>query len=143
MLTFTMLREPSVNGATLSKVYLGTKYLWDVVEDEIRELSGVPVEEWKIHGVTAIPAGIYEIVFQTSGRFGPETLTLLNVPAYSYIRIHGGNTQFDTEGCLLPGLRNSNCTVEKSRLTLDNWKAMVRKAKEQGERVFIDIRNPA
>lgn len=140
-ITFLMQREPSVNNATLSKVYIGGNYLWDVVEDVVRELPGVPVEQWKQHGVTAIPSGVYEIVFENSGRFGPDTLTLLDVPAYSYIRIHAGNTAANTEGCLLPGLRNSNCTVKDSRITLQKWKDLVRQFKRDGYKVLIDIRN--
>ena len=121
---FTMFREPSVGGATLSKLYKGLDFVCDIVEDEVRELPGVPVADWKIHGVTAIPSGGYKVVFENSARFGPNTLTLLDVPGYKYIRIHGGNTSKDTEGCLLPGTRNSSATVKASRIALQKLKAL-------------------
>jgi hypothetical protein len=35
-------------------------------EDEIREIPGRPVAEWKVHGKTAIPAGRYRITLEAS-----------------------------------------------------------------------------
>jgi hypothetical protein len=113
--------------------------LCDIVEDEVRELPGVPVHEWKIKGVTAIPAGVYEITAEHSQRFGPGTLTLHDVPGYEYIRIHGGNTMADTDGCLLPGTRNTECTVANSRAALSYLKNYVTAALDKGERVQIEI----
>lgn len=132
----TMFREPSVGGATLSKLYNGLDYVCDILEDEVRELPGVPVSDWKIHGVTAIPAGGYRVVFEHSARFGPNTLTLRDVPGYKYIRIHGGNTSKDTEGCLLPGTRNSSATVGNSRVALQKLKALCINAKEP---IYIEV----
>lgn len=135
----TMFREPSVGGATLSKLYHGGEFLCDVLEDEVRELPGVPVADWKIHGVTAIPSGVYTIVAEHSQRFGPNTLTLKDVPGYQYIRVHGGNRAHDTEGCLLPGLRNSSATVGKSQNTLAFLKEYVLKALNAKKLVQIEI----
>lgn len=131
-----MFREPSVGGATLSKLYKGLDYVCDILEDEVRELPGVPVADWKIHGVTAIPSGCYEVEFQDSQRFGLNTLTLLDVPGYKYIRIHGGNTSADTEGCLLPGTRNSSATVANSRIALQKLKALCINTKEP---IYLEI----
>jgi hypothetical protein len=98
MTYFAQRREPSKGGATLSKLFLGEQFICDILEDEVREVPGVPVEQWKIHGVTAIPAGVYRVVTEDSQRFGPDTLTLANVPGYKYIRIHGGNTAATRKG---------------------------------------------
>lgn len=135
----TMFREPSQGGVTLSKLYLGLEFICDVLEDEVREMPGVPVADWKIHGVTAIPHGTYEIEACYSQRFGPQTLTLLNVPGYQYIRIHGGNTSADTEGCLLPGVRLNATTVTQSRANLQKLKDLVLPWLSEGERVQIEI----
>ncbi|WNO06057.1 DUF5675 family protein [Rhodoferax mekongensis] len=136
---FTMFREKSVGAATLSKLYLGLDFVCDILEDEVRELPGVPVDKWKIHGVTAIPSGVYQVIAETSGRFGPETLTLIGVPGYKYIRIHGGNRSTDTEGCLLPGMRNGPNSVASSRDNLAKLKAMILPALKRQERVTIEI----
>jgi hypothetical protein len=135
----TMFREPSQGGATLSKLFHGLEFVCDVLEDEVRELPGVPVSGWKIHGVTAIPHGTYQITLEFSQRFGPDTITLLKVPGYQYIRGHAGNTSADTEGCLLFGTRNSACTVARSRDALAYVKRMVQAALQRGERVDIEI----
>jgi hypothetical protein len=135
-------REPSVNEATLGKLYIDGKFLCDVLEDEIREIHGVAVAEWKVHSKTAIPSGTYQIVAEDSPRFGPNTLTLTGVEGYKYIRIHAGNDKDDTEGCLLPGTRNSNCTVSNSRLMLAALKTRVLPVLHAGDVVTIQIENP-
>lgn len=139
MIHFTMFRETSQGGATMSRLFLGLDYICDVLEDEVREIPGVPVSEWKIKGATAIPAGTYEIILRQSGRFGPDTMTLMNVPGYEYIRIHGGNSSADTEGCLLPGVRNSLVTVDHSRVNLAKLKAIVLPAIKAGQMVELEI----
>lgn len=78
------------------------KFLAFVIEDGKREK--------KVHGETRIPAGTYEIKKRFAGRhfeqyskrFGHKhTFQIMNVPGFSYIMIHIGNTVKDTEGCLL------------------------------------------
>jgi hypothetical protein len=135
----TMFREKSKGNATLSKLFNGLDFICDVLEDEVREIEGVPVAEWKIHGVTAIPHGTYDIVFQDSQRFGPDTITLLNVPGYQYIRGHAGNRSADTEGCLLFGIRNSENTISDSRISLGKVKELLRPYLEAGRTVQIEI----
>lgn len=139
MIHFTMFREASQGGATISRLFLGLDFLCDVLEDEVREIPGVPVSTWKIKGATAIPSGVYEIEARQSGHFGPDTLTLLDVPGYEYIRIHGGNTIGDTEGCLLPGMRNSLITVGQSKINLQRIKDIALPAIRAGEKVTIEI----
>lgn len=135
----TSKREPSLEGATLSKLYLGTDFLCDVLEDEVRELPGVPVEDWKIHGVTAIPAGTYRVTLEVSGRFGPDTITLHDVPGYKFIRGHAGNKAADTEGCLLFGTRDSKHTVANSRIATAKIQALIQSYISIGEEVYIEI----
>lgn len=118
VIRLTMFREPSVDGATLSRLFYGTEFICDVLEDVVREKPGVPVADWKVKGLTAIPAGIYEIVLENSPRFGNDTLTLKNVEGFQYIRIHAGNRSTDTEGCLLPGTRQGTNVVGRSREAL-------------------------
>lgn len=137
----TAFREPSYGGATLSKLFNGFDFICDVLEDEVREIPGRPVAEWKIPGKTAIPAGTYEIDICYSQRFGPQTLTLLNVPGFSAIRIHAGNTDKDTEGCLLVGVRLGKDAITMSRATLLKIKDLILPAIGRGEKVTIEIIN--
>jgi len=137
---FVMQRGQSKHGVTLSRVMLDGTFVCDVLEDEVREVPGQPVESWKVHGKTAIPAGTYEIAAEDSPRFGPDTLTLRNVPGFKYIRIHAGNAAEDTEGCLLPGLRMNETRVASSRAALARLRELVLPALQKGEHVSIEIK---
>jgi len=65
------------------------------LEDEIRA-DGV-----KNYGVTAIKADTYEIEVTWSHKFKRNMILIKNVPQFSGIRIHGGNSSKDSLGCPL------------------------------------------
>ena len=81
-------------------VFEGCPY---ILEDVVREIPGVPVDQWKIKSVTAIPVGQYQVVIDESMRFKKKMIRLLNVPSFEGIRVHSGNTSHDTDGCLITG----------------------------------------
>ena len=107
-------RAPSTPKSTSGKLYVdGVFWLPQTdspqhiaiytLEDVVREIPGQPVEGWKVKGQTAIPAGRYRVDYTFSQRFQRATLILLDVPGFTGIRFHGGNTAKDTEGCILCG----------------------------------------
>jgi len=53
--------------------------------------------------MTAIPCGSYNLVINYSNRYKRPLPRLLNVPNFSGILIHPGNTTEDTAGCILVG----------------------------------------
>ena len=76
------------------------------LEDEVRDV--------KVHSETAIPLGEYEIKLRTEGGFHTKytsrygsmhkgMLWLQDVPGFTWILIHSGNTDQHTAGCLLLG----------------------------------------
>lgn len=89
---------------TIGDLFINGRRECYVLEDTVREQPGVPVEQWKVPGKTAIPAGRYPVVIDYSNRFKKMMPHILDVPGFSGIRIHSGNTAADTEGCLLTGL---------------------------------------
>lgn len=104
----TVERVESDTDATISKVYLDDVYICDGIEDEYREK--------KVAGETRIPAGRYKIAVRTWGgfhtrysekfpKFHKGMLEVCDVPGFSSILIHTGNTDDDTNGCLLLGKR--------------------------------------
>jgi hypothetical protein len=99
--------EPSIVDRTFGALYADGVFLAHTLEDVVRELDGIPVDEWKVQDKTAIPHGRYRVIITRSGRFSrkaghdvylPE---LLSVPGFDKIRIHGGNGPEDTDGCIL------------------------------------------
>lgn len=64
-------------------------------------------EDWRDNakGRSCIPAGTYTLVRTIYYKHGYETFEVTGVPGRSRILIHPGNTEEDTEGCVLVGLR--------------------------------------
>lgn len=113
------------------------------LEDEVRELPGTPVAEWKVKGATAIPAGRYRVTLEYSPRFGADTLTVNAVPGFEGVRMHAGNDENDTEGCPLLGLEVCAAGIVggTSRPAVLKVKQLVQAAIARGETVFLDVVN--
>jgi hypothetical protein len=88
---------------TVGKLSVDGKFICYTLEDKVREEMGVPVEQWKVMGQTAIPKGTYSVTITMSNRFKTKLPLLDSVPGFSGVRIHTGNSSKDTEGCILVG----------------------------------------
>lgn len=106
------------------------------LEDAIRDV--------KVHGETAIPPGRYQIELINSPKFGPDTISLKSVPGFEHIRIHGGNTVADTEGCPLVGLELTQSGIKggTSQPALRILKTLVKAAITEKQTVWIEVKNP-
>lgn len=138
----SVVRKPSKNGATIGDLYIDGVHECFTLEDEIREIPGRPVVEWKIPGKTAIPQGKYRVVLTKSQRFGKVLPELLLVEGYTGVRIHAGNKAEDTEGCILVGEDKQDHTITRSREALLELMAAISMAIEGGEQVWIEVENP-
>lgn len=143
-MNLTVLRNPSMGGATVGRLYIDGVFACHTLEDEVREIPGRPVAEWKVPGATAIPVGRYRVTLQDSPRFGWQTPTLHDVPGFTHIRMHAGNTHADTEGCLLLGLQATERTLigGTSRPAVALVRDEIRAAIARGEEVWVDVNNP-
>lgn len=116
MVYLTLLRSYPKDEYTIGLLYVKGRYFSATLEDTDRGLlQTMPLEEIrriKIKGKTAIPKGTYKILLTVSEKFknrawakpyGGLVPILVDVPGYSGIRIHPGNTAADTDGCILPG----------------------------------------
>lgn len=130
------------NNYTIGKMYLNNEYFCDTLEDTDRGLKqDLPIEEnerRKVKGQTAIPVGHYNVYLTFSPRFKKQMPLINNVPAFEGVRIHAGNTQQDTEGCILVGKRNGG-TLIFSRDTFARLFNRIDEALAKGEAVTIEI----
>lgn len=93
---------------TIGKLYIDGAYFCDTMEDTVRTGE-------KIAGKTAIPAGTYKVKMTWSPRFKRYLPEILNVPNFTGVRIHAGNSALDTEGCILLGLNKVKARVVCSK----------------------------
>ena len=84
----------------------------------------------KIKSETAIPKGTYKIIINQSNRFKRLLPLLLDVPNFEGVRIHAGNTNHDTEGCILVGRTRSKDFIGQSKKAFDSLFTKMQKAKD-------------
>ena len=126
-----VIREPSTAAATMGILLIDGVFTCWTLEDVVR-----PV---KIPGDTAIPAGRYAVQLSLSQRFQKLLPEILTVPGFTGIRIHAGNTQADTAGCLLVGRIRAYDRVEESKLALMHVMEHLRRATTAGDPITITI----
>ena len=119
---------------TIGHLYIDGKYFCDTIEDKVRDLK----KESKVKGQTAIPYGTYEVTWSYSPRFKKFTPRLQNVPQFSGVLIHSGNTAADTEGCIIVGENKVVGKVINSRVTVNKLYPLIQKACKEGK-VTIEI----
>lgn len=109
---------------TLGKMYINDVFFCETLEDVVRDINKdgdlTDVNETKVYGETAIPSGIYKMIINMSNRFKKEMPLLLEVKGFEGIRIHAGNKEADTHGCILVGLTRTKInTIEQSKLAFE------------------------
>ena len=119
---------------TIGKLYVDGEYFCDTLEDRVRDLT----KEAKVAGQTAIPEGTYIVSVTMSPRFGRLLPLLHDVPQFTGVRIHSGNTARDTEGCILVGYNREKGKVLDSRKTESR---LVNLMIDRHENIEITIRN--
>ncbi|NLZ94625.1 MAG: hypothetical protein GX921_02220, partial [Bacteroidales bacterium] len=95
-----LIRKYKCPNYTIGHLYINDKYFCDTLEDKVRQLDSI---EDKIKHKTAIPEGKYKVVVTMSPKFKRLLPLLLNVPFFEGIRIHRGNDENDTSGCIIVG----------------------------------------
>lgn len=132
------------DGYTISRVFIdGVRQKYECLEDKDRGLTQdmdiKQIEKVKVYGETAIPSGTYEVVWSHSPRFKRFMPLLMNVPGFSGIRIHSGNTAKDSLGCLLIGRNTKVGKVTDSRKYTDRLYNVIRDTYNKGEKITITI----
>ena len=131
-------RDVFTEDSSLGQLYIDDQFECYTLEDKFREIEGTPVATWKVPGETAIPLGRYEVQLLLSPRFGYVTPHVLNVPGFTNIEIHPGNTNLDTEGCILVGTQRNEDSVQNSRIAFTGLLAKL-KALPQDEAIYLTV----
>lgn len=139
---------------TIGELYVDGKFFSNTLEDTDRGLddsmSLAKIKELKKPSITAIPKGTYEITLDViSPRFCTKTFykqvcngklpRLLNVKGFEGILIHAGNTDKDTDGCLLVGMNLEKGKVLKSQETFKGLYKLLKDKYDKGKKITIKI----
>ena len=125
-----LTRTKLYSHCVIGQLYLNDQFQCYTLEDLPRES--------KVENNTCIPQGDYQVVLDHSERFHRIMPHLLEVPGFSGIRIHSGNTDKDTEGCILVGQYAGPGYLEKSHLAFDS---LFPKLEQCSEPISIQIEN--
>lgn len=139
----TLDRKYLTETYTIGKMFINGEYFCDTLEDKVRDKNKdgdlLDEGEEKIYGQTAIPYGRYRIILNYSPKFKRELPLLLNVPHFEAIRIHRGNDESHTEGCLLVGenkVKGKVINSTKYEIELVN---RIKEAISHNEEIWITI----
>ena len=140
----TTTRKWFSENCAISELAIDDKFFCYCLEDKDRDLdSEMPMDSInarKVYGKTAIPTGRYEVIVNMSNRFKVMMPLLLKVKGYEGVRIHTGNTDKDTEGCLILGLTKGADAVYQSKNAYNAFMPIVNEALKNGEHIYITIK---
>ena len=149
-----LIRKWKKQDYTIGELYIDGKFFSNTLEDPDRGLTSTmnltEIKSKKIKGDTAIPTGTYKITLDVvSPKYSNfskypyakfcegKMPRLLNIPGYEGVLIHAGNTQKDTEGCLLVG---SNKVVGKVINSQATYKVLYNKLLKDTNNLIIEIK---
>jgi hypothetical protein len=98
------------------------------------------IRKTKILHETAIPTGVYKLIVNLSPAKKRLLPRLLDVPGFSGILIHRGNTKHDSSGCILVGENKVKGKVINSTQYEKRLVEILTEAQERGDEILITIR---
>lgn len=131
-----IIRHTFNGNNTIGRMLINGKFFAHTCEDEVRMLKSA---EDKVNGKTAIPYGKYEVDVTFSNRFQKELPILAQVPFFEAVRIHGGNTEADTEGCILIGANTDEKKIWNCGGKVASLVAQIKIAR-LSEKIFVAIK---
>lgn len=149
-----LIRRYKKDTYTIGQLLVDGAFFCNTLEDKDRGLTQdmpLPViKAAKVYGETAIPAGVYDIDMETrspkyagvewyrklNGGYMP---TICEVPGYTRVLIHPGNTPLDTMGCVLVGQNKVKGQLVNSRATFARLYKLMKDAHDRGEDITLQI----
>lgn len=117
----TIKRLYKTDNSTIGELFVDGIFECFTLEDKERDI--------KIKGETAIPKGTYKVIINESNRFKRLLPLLIDVPNFEGVRVHSGNSNHDTEGCILVGQTRNKNYIGQSRKAFEKLFAKMQKAK--------------
>ncbi len=128
---------------TIGNVLIDSKPFCNSLEPKSRGLSkNMPLQDIlsiKVPSKTAIPIGTYRVSLKYSPSFKRDMPYIEDVPGFSGILIHWGNTKKDTKGCILLGKNTKVGQVLESKVTFLKFMDLLNQAILKGEDISITI----
>lgn len=113
----------------IGNFFINDFWLCYSLEDKLRKK--------KIYGKTAIPNGEYKVVLDHSYKYNRVMPHILDVPNFKGVRIHKGNTEKDTEGCVLLGAHKGEGYIYNCSRVYNKLVEQMQEAIENGEEIKI------
>ena len=139
---------------TIGQLLVDGAFFCNTLEDKDRGLTQdteLPViKAAKMYGETAIPSGVYDIDMETCSPKYAEVEwyhklckgympTVENVPGFTRVLIHPGNSPLDTYGCVLVGENKVKGRLINSRATFAKLYNLMKAAHVRGEAITLQI----
>lgn len=144
MLRLTVDRAWKKADYTISRLFVDGERWCEALEDTDRGLKDSmrteEIKAKKIYGKTAIPSGKYVVTMTYSPKFRRNLPLINDVKCFSGIRIHAGNTNQDTSGCILPGKNSKVGMVTDSTYWTDRLILAIKQTIDRGEIVLLEIK---
>ena len=137
---------------TIGRFFIDGERICETIEDKDRGLTQDMKEDdirrRKVYGQTAIPTGRYVVGFTYSPKFsqcsyakgGGKIPLVYGVKGFNSIRFHAGNSERDSEGCVILGENKVKGQVINSRATCEKVFARMYEAYLRNEPIFLTIR---
>lgn len=137
-------RELFNSNNTIGSMYVNDLFFGYTLEDKDRGLKDTmsisEIKLRKVFGETAIPYGTYEVILSYSNRFKKVMPLLLNVKGFEGVRIHGGNTDKNTLGCPLLGLKkNENGIYDCATINNKLINLIKLEAQKENSKIYVEI----
>lgn len=115
-----VIRKELTKQSTIGEMWIDGSFFCYTLEDVVRDV--------KVYGETAIPYGVYKVIVNMSNRFKRDMPLLIDVPGFEGVRIHNGNTDKDTHGCILVGMTKGVDFIGMSKVAFNK---LMEKLKDQ------------
>ena len=129
---------------TISKVYINGRYfgcnaLEDTDRGLLQTMQITELQRKKIKGKTAIPRGYYDVRITYSPKYKRNMPLVVDVPAFSGIRLHSLNKPEDSEGCIGFGKNDKVGWISDSKYWTDKICRLIETALKKGEKVTLIV----